>query len=99
VAFPRITSARSPKLATVPTVDALVIKVLTDSSYDTPRAGSSKWVKVKRTSFISTTNYRKALHDEWGLSLALESHVGNDSRNFLLDYGYTPEALLNPWQS
>jgi 7,8-dihydropterin-6-yl-methyl-4-(beta-D-ribofuranosyl)aminobenzene 5'-phosphate synthase len=93
--LPRITSAQSPKLATVPTVDTLVIKVLTDSSYDTPRAGSSKWVKVKRTSFISTTNYRKALHNEWGLALALESRVGNDTRNLLLDYGYTPEALLN----
>ena len=93
--LPRTTSAQSPKLATVPTVDTLVIKVLTDSSYDTPRAGSSKWVKVKRASFISTTNFRKALHNEWGLALALESRVGNDTRNLLLDYGYTPEALLN----
>ena len=93
--LPRTTSAQSPKLATVPTVDTLVIKVLTDSSYDTPRAGSSKWVKMKRASFISTTNYRKALHNEWGLALALESRVGNDTRNLLLDYGYTPEALIN----
>jgi len=93
--LPRITSAQSPKLAAVPTVDTLVIRVLTDSSYDTPRAGSSKWVKVKRTSFISTTNFRKALHNEWGLALALESRIGNDTRNLLLDYGYTPEALLN----
>jgi len=93
--LPRTTSAQSPKLATVPTVDTLVIKVLTDSSYDTPRAGSSKWVKVKRASYISTTNFRKALHNEWGLALALESRVGNDTRNLLLDYGYTPEALIN----
>jgi 7,8-dihydropterin-6-yl-methyl-4-(beta-D-ribofuranosyl)aminobenzene 5'-phosphate synthase len=36
-----------------------------------------------------------ALHNEWGLALALESRIGNDTRNLLLDYGYTPEALLN----
>jgi len=93
--LPRIALAQAPKIAPVPAVDTLVIKVLTDSSYDTPRAGTSKWVKVKRTSFISTTNYRKALHNEWGLALALESRIGSDTRNLLLDYGYTPEALLN----
>jgi 7,8-dihydropterin-6-yl-methyl-4-(beta-D-ribofuranosyl)aminobenzene 5'-phosphate synthase len=79
----------------VPTVDSLGIKVLTDSSYDTPRPGTSKWVKVKRTPFISTSDYRKALHNEWGLALALESRMGADTRNLMLDYGYTPDALLN----
>ena len=81
--------------ARLPTVDALSVKVLTDSSYDTPRPGSNKWVKIKRTSFISTSDYRKALHNEWGLALALESRAGADTRNLLLDYGYTPAALLN----
>ncbi|TRZ64325.1 MAG: MBL fold metallo-hydrolase [Rhodocyclaceae bacterium] len=79
----------------VPTVDGLTIKVLTDSSYDTPRPGSNKWVKIKRTPFISPTDYRKALHNEWGLAMALESRAGSDTRNLLLDYGYTPAALLN----
>ena len=83
------------KAGAVPTVDSLSVKVLTDSSYDTPRPGTNKWVKVKRTPFISTTDYRKALHNEWGLALALESRIGQDRRNLLLDYGYTPAALLN----
>ena len=83
------------KAGAVPTVDSLSVKVLTDSSYDTPKPGTSKWVKVKRTPFISRENYRKALHNEWGLALALESRIGADTRNLMLDFGYTPEALLN----
>jgi 7,8-dihydropterin-6-yl-methyl-4-(beta-D-ribofuranosyl)aminobenzene 5'-phosphate synthase len=90
----RSLSAQAPKLA-VPTVDSLTIKVITDSSYDTPRPGSSKWVKIKRNGFISQKDYRKALHNEWGLSLALESRVGTDTRHLMLDFGYTPNALMN----
>jgi 7,8-dihydropterin-6-yl-methyl-4-(beta-D-ribofuranosyl)aminobenzene 5'-phosphate synthase len=79
----------------VPTVDGLVVRVITDSSYDTPRPGQNKWVKVKRSGIFSSQDYRKALHNEWGLAMALESRIGGDTRNLMLDYGYTPEALLN----
>ncbi len=86
--------AQAPAIA-VPTVDSLVIRVLTDSTYDTPRPGTSKWVKVRRAGLISPTDVRKTLHNEWGLSLALESKIGADTRNLMLDFGYTPNALLN----
>jgi 7,8-dihydropterin-6-yl-methyl-4-(beta-D-ribofuranosyl)aminobenzene 5'-phosphate synthase len=86
--------AQTGKL-TVPTVDSLVIRVLTDSSYDTPRVGNSEHVKIRRAPFISAADYRKALHNEWGLSLALESRIGADTRHLLLDFGYTPNALTN----
>ena len=86
--------AQAPKLS-VPTVDSLTIRVITDSSYDTPRVGYSKWVKTKRSGIFSATNFRKALHNEWGLSLALESRIGPDTRNLMLDFGYTQNALLN----
>ena len=33
---------QSNRLASVPTVDSLTVRVLTDSSYDTPRVGTSK---------------------------------------------------------
>ena len=78
----------------MPVVDSLVVKVLTDSSYDTPKPAPSKLVKVRRTPFISPTDFRKALHNEWGLALALESRIGTDARFLMLDYGYTPEALM-----
>ncbi len=86
--------AQAPKI-TVPTVDSLTVRVLIDSSYDTPRPGTSKWVKIKRTPFISSTDFRKTLHNEWGLSLSLESRAGGDTRNLLLDFGYTQNALMN----
>jgi len=87
--------AQLGKPLVVPTVDSVTIKVLTDSSYDTPRPGTSKWVKVRRASLSSAADYRKVLHNEWGLSLSLESRIGADTRNLMLDYGYTKEALLN----
>lgn len=89
------TFAAMPEERRVPTVDSLSVKVLTDSSYDTPRTGTSKWVKIKRTGFASTSDFRKTLHNEWGLALALESRAGAETRNFMLDYGYTPQALEN----
>jgi 7,8-dihydropterin-6-yl-methyl-4-(beta-D-ribofuranosyl)aminobenzene 5'-phosphate synthase len=93
LALPRL--ARAQAALAVPTVDRLVVRVITDSSYDTPRPGSNKWVQVKRTPFISREDYRKALHNEWGLALALESRQGAESKQLLLDAGYTPEALMN----
>jgi 7,8-dihydropterin-6-yl-methyl-4-(beta-D-ribofuranosyl)aminobenzene 5'-phosphate synthase len=70
-----------------PTVDSLVVKVLTDSSYDTPKPPASKLVKVRRAPFGSRTDFRKALHNEWGLALALESTIGADTRNLMPDFG------------
>jgi 7,8-dihydropterin-6-yl-methyl-4-(beta-D-ribofuranosyl)aminobenzene 5'-phosphate synthase len=87
-------SFADPALA-VPTVDALTVRIITDSSYDTPRPGNNKWVKIKRSGVFSRNDYRKALHNEWGLAMALESRIGTQTRNFLLDSGYTPDALLN----
>ena len=95
--LPRAPFAQSQivKPGSVPTVDSLTIRVITDSSYDTPRPESNKSVKVTRTPFISRADYRKALHNEWGLSMALESRIGSETRNLMLDFGYTANALLN----
>ena len=82
------------KTISVPSVDSVAVRVLVDSSYDTPRAPASKLVRVRRSPFMSSANYRKVLHNEWGLALALESRMGADTRNLLLDYGYTPETYL-----
>lgn len=92
---PSLGFAQSTKLATTPTVDSLTVKVVTDSSYDTPRIANSKWVRVKRASITSVFDPLKTLHSQWGLALVLESKSGDDTRTLMLDYGYTPEALLN----
>jgi hypothetical protein len=95
LAFARSAAADSGALASVPTVDSLTISVITDSSYDTPKVGQSKWVKTRRVGLVSPYDIRKTLHNEWGLALALESRIGGDTRQILLDFGYTPNAYLN----
>jgi 7,8-dihydropterin-6-yl-methyl-4-(beta-D-ribofuranosyl)aminobenzene 5'-phosphate synthase len=93
----RVAAAQSQpaRPGAVPTVDSLTIRVLTDSTYDTPRPTTNKWVKVTRSPTNSRTDFRKSLHNQWGLSLALESRIGSDTRHLLLDFGYTADALLN----
>lgn len=77
-----------------PVVDSLTVRVVTDSSYDTPRAQSHKLVRVRRQPFTLAPQIR-TLHSEWGLATTLESRVGADTRFMMLDFGYTPEALMN----
>ncbi|MDB5921639.1 MAG: fold metallo-hydrolase [Betaproteobacteria bacterium] len=91
---------QAPKRFAVPTVDSLTIRVITDSTYDTDRPGSSKWVKIRRTPIRipagnPAVDWRRTLHNEWGLALALESRMGPETRHLLLDFGFTPNALLN----
>jgi 7,8-dihydropterin-6-yl-methyl-4-(beta-D-ribofuranosyl)aminobenzene 5'-phosphate synthase len=94
--LPRLLPAQTVvKIGTAPTVDSLTVRVITDSAYDTPRPVNNKWVKVSRAPTNSRTDYRKALHSEWGLSLGLESRIGTETRHLLLDFGYTSAALLN----
>jgi 7,8-dihydropterin-6-yl-methyl-4-(beta-D-ribofuranosyl)aminobenzene 5'-phosphate synthase len=87
---------QAPKRLEVPTVDSLTIRVITDSTYDTDRPGASKWVKMRRAPIRLPPgiDWRRTLHNEWGLSLGLESRIGSEARNLLLDFGFTPAALL-----
>ena len=78
----------------VPTVDKLSIRVLVDSSFDL-------FLRPKQAHGVSIapaargTDFRKSLHNEWGLSLWLESEAKGAQRTLMLDYGYTPEVLIN----
>jgi 7,8-dihydropterin-6-yl-methyl-4-(beta-D-ribofuranosyl)aminobenzene 5'-phosphate synthase len=78
----------------VPTVDKLQIKVLVDSSFDAffrpKQAGGVSIAPASRGA-----DYQRSLHNEWGLSLWLESQAAGAQRTLMLDYGYTPEVLLN----
>jgi 7,8-dihydropterin-6-yl-methyl-4-(beta-D-ribofuranosyl)aminobenzene 5'-phosphate synthase len=92
-AFSCIEIASAAPIA-VPTVDKLSIKVLVDSSFD-------QFFRPKQANGVSITpaargaDFRKTLHNEWGLSLWLESQAAGSQRTLMLDYGYTPEVLLN----
>src|SRR5260221_5756048 len=85
---------QAPATLKVPVVDSLVVQIITDSSYDTPRPMTHKLVKGRRKPFTVAASL-KTLHSEWGLATALESRIGSDTRTLMLDYGYTPEALVN----
>jgi 7,8-dihydropterin-6-yl-methyl-4-(beta-D-ribofuranosyl)aminobenzene 5'-phosphate synthase len=95
--FSRSAFTQAPKPLAVPTVDGLTIRVITDSTYDTDRTGASRWVKIRRAPvrLPPGIDWRRTLHSEWGLSLALESRIGAEARHLLLDFGFTPDALLN----
>ena len=79
--------------APVPTIDSLSIKVLMDSSHDIfLRAPAPKAVTITRFNWAAA--FPKNLHNQWGLSLALESKAGGDASRVLLDFGYQPEELV-----
>jgi 7,8-dihydropterin-6-yl-methyl-4-(beta-D-ribofuranosyl)aminobenzene 5'-phosphate synthase len=79
---------------TPPVVDRVSVRVLVDGAYNLfLRPGEVQGVKVEPAPRVG--DYRRALHNQWGLSLYLESQRGSEQRTVLLDFGYTPEALLN----
>jgi 7,8-dihydropterin-6-yl-methyl-4-(beta-D-ribofuranosyl)aminobenzene 5'-phosphate synthase len=78
----------------VPTIDRLSIRVLVDSSYDAFfRPAEVNGVKIAPPS--RAADFRRSLHNEWGLSLWLESERASEKRTVLLDFGYTPATLFN----
>jgi 7,8-dihydropterin-6-yl-methyl-4-(beta-D-ribofuranosyl)aminobenzene 5'-phosphate synthase len=78
----------------VPVVEKLSVRVLVDAAFDNflrPQQLNGVSVASGRT----VTDYRRSLHNEWGLSLWLESQISQQQRTMLLDYGYTPGVLAN----
>jgi 7,8-dihydropterin-6-yl-methyl-4-(beta-D-ribofuranosyl)aminobenzene 5'-phosphate synthase len=78
----------------VPTIDKLAIRVLVDSSYDLFfRPAEVAGVKIAPPP--RAADFRRTLHNEWGLSLWLETERGAEKRTVMLDFGYTPATLFN----
>src|ERR671910_7722 len=78
----------------MPVVDKLTMWVLIDSSHDLFfRPSEVGGVSVRPAP--RPKDYRQILHNQWGLSLFLESEKGAERRAIMLDFGYSPEALLN----
>src|SRR5262245_16361834 len=63
----------------MPVVDRLSVRVLVDGSYNLfLQPGEVKGVRVERPP--TEADYRRAIHNEWGLSLWLESHRSGEQR-------------------
>jgi 7,8-dihydropterin-6-yl-methyl-4-(beta-D-ribofuranosyl)aminobenzene 5'-phosphate synthase len=76
-----------------PIIDRLSVRVLVDSSFDLFfRPAEVAGVRVEPP---PRTDYRRNLHNEWGLALYLETQRGSEQRTLMLDFGYSAPVLLN----
>jgi 7,8-dihydropterin-6-yl-methyl-4-(beta-D-ribofuranosyl)aminobenzene 5'-phosphate synthase len=85
----------APALIEAPVIDRIVVREITDNQHNIflhplERPGLS----VQRTGFPGASQ-GKTLESEWGLALHIESTKGNESRRYLLDFGFTPDVYLN----
>jgi 7,8-dihydropterin-6-yl-methyl-4-(beta-D-ribofuranosyl)aminobenzene 5'-phosphate synthase len=77
-----------------PVVDRVSVRVLVDGAYNLfLRPSQVKDVKVEPAPRQS--DYRRSLHNQWGLSLYVESQHGSEQHTVMVDFGYTPQALNN----
>jgi 7,8-dihydropterin-6-yl-methyl-4-(beta-D-ribofuranosyl)aminobenzene 5'-phosphate synthase len=80
----------------VPTIDKLTMRVLIDQQHDQFLRGSTvNGVVHDGPGPARSADARNVLHNEWGLSLFLESQRGEEQRTILLDFGYTAPAIIN----
>jgi 7,8-dihydropterin-6-yl-methyl-4-(beta-D-ribofuranosyl)aminobenzene 5'-phosphate synthase len=77
----------------VPEVDRLAVRVVTDS-YQLAIAPNATVGQVEVQRF-GMPPAGKSLLGEFGLAMHLESTRGNETRNMLVDFGFTPETLNN----
>ena len=78
----------------VPVIDRLSMRVVLDSAHDIFIAEEKpKGVTVERVRGLPPPHSKRTMHNEWGLSLYLESERGGERRNFMLDFGSTAELL------
>jgi len=87
----------APLTGTVPEVDALAIRVVIDS-YQFAVAPSKKLGDVDIQHFgwgIGNAPPDRTLVSEFGLSMHVQSRHVAETKNILIDFGYTPEALIN----
>lgn len=80
----------------VPVIDKLTMRVLVDSSHDVfLRPVQVNGVTHQPTGLLRGKDLPRVLHNQWGLSLFLESQRATEQRAIVLDFGYSPEALIN----
>lgn len=81
----------------MPELDRVAVRVVTDG-YQFAVAPSRKLPNLDVQHFgwgLSDKPTRRTLISEFGLALQVESRRANETRNILVDFGFTPEALLN----
>src|SRR2546423_8241291 len=80
----------------IPTIDKLTMRVLIDQAHDQFLRGSTvNGVVHEGPGPGRSADARNVLHNQWGLSLFLETERAQEQRTILLDFGHTAPALIN----
>jgi 7,8-dihydropterin-6-yl-methyl-4-(beta-D-ribofuranosyl)aminobenzene 5'-phosphate synthase len=82
----------------VPQVDRLAVRMVTDNiviQFIPTEKRDGLTIERKSGNTSPDKPPRTILNGEWGLAMHAQSFVGADERNVLIDFGYTPEVLVN----
>jgi 7,8-dihydropterin-6-yl-methyl-4-(beta-D-ribofuranosyl)aminobenzene 5'-phosphate synthase len=81
-----------------PVVDRVSLRVLIDGAYNLfLRPGEVNGAKIEPPP--RSADYRRAIHNQWGLSLYLESHRGSEQRSPCSTSGTRPKPCSTTWRS
>ena len=84
----------APVRIDAPVVDEVTVREITDNAHDLfARPAEAPGLLVQRPNPGGPEG--KTLESEWGLALHLESRRGQESRRYLLDFGFTPDVYAN----
>ena len=86
-----------PVAGTPPVVDGLSVRILADNHtdrYSVPL--TTPGMKIERTSGTELPGVAPVMtiRAEWGLSMLADSVRADETRRVMIDFGYTPDALL-----
>jgi 7,8-dihydropterin-6-yl-methyl-4-(beta-D-ribofuranosyl)aminobenzene 5'-phosphate synthase len=80
----------------IPTIDKLTMRVLIDQAHDSfMRSSTVMGVVHEAPGSGRSADGRNVFHNQWGLSLFLESERAQERRAVMLDFGYTAPGLIN----
>src|SRR5271155_1558184 len=92
---PNRAATTAPVRIDAPVIDELTVREITDNTHDIFLRGAElPGLVVRRTGFPQAPQ-GKTLESEWGLALHLESNKGQETRRYLLDFGFTPDVYAN----
>ena len=83
---------------TVPEVDWLAVRIVTDNiviQFVANERRDGLTIERKSGNTVPDKPPRTILNGEWGLAMHAESRRGEETRHVMVDFGYTPEVLLN----
>lgn len=91
------TAYAQPLGRATPEIDRLAVRIVTDNIVIAMVPSEKREGLIIERPTYRTQNVppRTVLNGEWGLAMHAETQRGNEVRNILVDFGYTPETLLN----